>query len=93
MATRRNILTLLRKDIAHVMETLLETTALKKVTRYLSPKLVVRATRQHKPDGRAARWTIVFTFGKPNYREREFIASCVKAGEPFPVKKLQLSWY
>ena len=27
--------------------------------------------------------------GKPNYRERKFIALCKEAGEPFPVKKTQ----
>ncbi len=84
---------LARKDIARVMEALLEGHELQKVTLYLSPTFVVRATRQHKPDGRSKSWTVLFTFGKPNYREKEFIASCLKAGEPFPVKKLQLRWY
>ena len=32
---------------------------------------------------------IILTIGKPNYLEREFIKKCVKAKEPFPVKKIQ----
>lgn len=84
---------LTRKDIAHVMETLLETFDLRKVTRYLNPNFVVKATRQFKPRGYDRGWTVIFTFGKPNYREKEFIRACVKAGEPFPVKKLQLVYY
>jgi hypothetical protein len=35
----------------------------------------------------------VFTIGKPNYEEREFIKKCKKAGEPFPVKKIQVKFY
>jgi|GEM_PF-4275342 len=55
---------LCRKDIAHVMETLLECTDLQKVTRYLSPVFVVRAVRQQKPDARSKRWTVVSHFRK-----------------------------
>jgi len=36
---------------------------------------------------------MVLTIGRPNYAEREFIKLCKKAGEPFPVKKMQLKFY
>lgn len=65
----------------------------RKATKYLSRSEVVKATRIHKPDKRDRSTSILFTIGKPNYREREFIKSCLEAGESFPVKKLQLRWY
>jgi hypothetical protein len=34
---------------------------------------------------------IVVTIGKPNYAERKFIELAKKAGEPFPIKKIQLT--
>ncbi|MDD5354935.1 MAG: hypothetical protein PHY56_00100 [Candidatus Omnitrophica bacterium] len=32
------------------------------------------------------------TVGRPNYAERKFIKDCIKAGESFPVKKIQLKF-
>lgn len=61
-----------------------------RATKFLGPDLVVRATRPHKYDRRNRSNTVVVTVGKPNYREREFIKACRKAGEPLPVKKIQL---
>lgn len=68
-------------------------------TKYVSPNEVIRATRKYyraKP-GRykghfAKHLDLVLTHGKPNYREREFIRQCKKAGEPLPVKKIQLRY-
>lgn len=64
----------------------------KKATKYLSPKEVVKATFQGKR--RKSDWnkTILITFGRPNYEERQFIKDCKKAGEPFPVKKIQFKF-
>jgi hypothetical protein len=63
-----------------------------KATKYLSPTLTIKATRKRYKGkilkGHAI--DIVFTVGKPNYEEREFIKKAKKAGEPFPVKKIQL---
>jgi len=81
-----------RKDIARVVEATLGLGA-RRATVFLGPKQVVRATRRHKPDGRANYVELVLTVGVPNYREREFVRACQKAGEPFPVKKIQLKWY
>lgn len=66
-----------------------------KGTLYVDGKTVVRATRkwikrQRKQD--SDRFDMVVSFGKPNYREREFLAKCKKAGEPLPVKKVQLQF-
>lgn len=57
-----------------------------KVTKFLSPKLTVKATRKKYkadkgriPKNRAV--DIVFTVGPPNYEEREQIKRAKKAGE------------
>jgi hypothetical protein len=62
----------------------------KRATKYLSPTLTIKATRQGKLDKRGRQMTVLVTFGRPNYREREFIKQAKKAGEPFPIKKVQL---
>lgn len=79
--------------ISSVIEVLLRTEAVKAV-KYLTPTLVVRAVRKrydHLGKGFARRKIEVsLTVGVPNYVEKEAIALCVKAGEPFPVKKIRL---
>ena len=62
-------------------------------TKFLGEKMVVRATRrtyrgkiQTRPYSPVE---ILLHIGRPNYEERQFIAACKKAGEPFPVKKIQ----
>lgn len=81
-----------RKAIAQTVECLLETDA-RKATSYLDEKTVVTATRRHRPDKRANYVEVVMKLGKPNFRERAFIKSCKRAGEAFPVKKVQLKFY
>lgn len=67
-----------------------------RATEYVNPKLICRATRKlygkRMPDVRH-NIEITLTVGKPNYMERDFIKKCLKAGEPFPVKKIQLKLY
>ena len=91
--------------IGNVVRTLIELDA-KKVTAYLSENLTVKASRvmyaptkrvgrrkvRGKPriNGRDTRADIAVTVGVPNYAERRFIKACKAAGEPFPVKKLQI---
>jgi hypothetical protein len=75
----------------HLADVILKDGA-KKATKYLSEKLVVKATRQGKTDKRRGSTTIIFTAGAPNYAERRFIKLAKKAGEPFPIKKIQVKW-
>lgn len=75
------------------MECVLIDFNVRKATKFVSPDFVVKATRQMKPDRRGRSWTVILTFGKPNFRERLFVKSCQKAGEAFPVKKVQLKFY
>lgn len=61
--------------------------------KYLSEKLVVRATRPRTNGKVSARGTNIhasLVIGRPNFKQREFIKRCKKAGEPFPVKKVQI---
>lgn len=59
-------------------------------TYYISERLIVRATRRWRPDRREKRVECVVTYGNPNFVERRFIRLCKKAGEPLPVRKVQL---
>lgn len=61
----------------------------KTATKYVSPNMTIKATRRQQ--SRKA-IEVVVTIGKPNYAERQFIKACKKAGEPFPVKKIQLKY-
>lgn len=65
----------------------------RKATAYLSDKLVVKMTRQRRFKARDRSHTLVLTYGKPNYLEREFIKQCKKAGVPFPIRKVQLKMW
>lgn len=78
--------------ISQVVETLLRTGACK-ATKFLSEKQIVRASiRTYKGKIKTGNAEIVLTLGKPNFKEREFVKKLVKAGEPFPVKKVQLKY-
>lgn len=65
----------------------------RKATLYVSPTYVVTASLRCKPDKRSKRTEIVLKIGVPNFVERQFVKACKKAGEPFPVKKIQLKFY
>jgi hypothetical protein len=62
----------------------------RKATVYISPTLTVKESRRHKPNARSRSVEIVLTIGRPNSAEREFIRVAKKAGEPFPIRKVQL---
>lgn len=65
----------------------------RRATKYLSPTQVITCCARWKPSRRARSTELVIKIGRPNYAEREFIKACQKAGEPFPVRKIQLkSW-
>ncbi len=64
----------------------------KQATKYLSEKETIKATRRGKIDRRNRRIEVLLTVGTPNYAECEFIKKAKKAGEPFPIKKVQLKW-
>lgn len=77
-----------------VLEALIENKA-HKATAYLSEKFIVNMTLK-LTDGKLPRSNqnieVVLVVGRPNYEQRKFIKLCKKAGEPFPVKKIQLKF-
>jgi hypothetical protein len=81
-----------RAAVSRAVVSLLETEA-RKVTVFVSPELTVVATRQRKPRKNGRGETVLLTIGKPNFENRKFIKACLKAGEPFPVKKILLRWW
>jgi len=76
-----------------VVEALLEADAAQAV-KYVSARETIQATRI-RYGGRVCRHApieIRITVGRPNYLARRFIKACRKAGEPFPVKRVQLRY-
>lgn len=68
---------------------------IRRATKYIGPGLVAKVTLhgwgKKRPSKRAV--TASLTVGVPNYAERQFIKACKKAGEPFPVKKVQYRYF
>ena len=64
---------------------------------YQHPQLVITATRRNTAHGGPSRFNLIevsLTIGKADSRrKRRFIKDCLAAGEPFPVKKVQLEWF
>jgi len=77
----------------NLIETLLRANAVK-TTKYLSEGLVIKATRKlyNKKIYKSGNTEIILTIGKPNFDERKFIKQCLKAKEPFPIKKIQIKY-
>lgn len=66
-----------------------------RATKYVSPKVVVRAVRKRygKRINKRGNVEIILTIGRPNYIEREFVKLCQKAKVPFPVREVQIKLY
>ena len=65
----------------------------KKTTVYLDEKTVVSVCRRFKYTVRSTSRDFVLKIGRPNYLETIFIKKCKKAGEPLPVRKVQLKFW
>ena len=61
-----------------------------RATKYISDKLVIKATRRHKFDVKADHQEVVVTIGAPNYSERKFIK--LAKTEPLPIRNVQLEF-
>lgn len=77
------------KYIGNLVDLVLNTEN-RKAVKYISPTLTIKATLRGKRDKRNKHKTVLVTVGAPNYLERQFIKKAKAAGEPFPVKKIQL---
>lgn len=78
------------RAMSAVVNAILQGEKVVRATKYLSTKLVVRAVRTRYGGKIRKDIEITLSVCPPNYVEREFIEDCRKAGEPFPVKKIQL---
>jgi len=70
---------------------------IRKAIKFVSPKITVKATLRHYRcyGGKTRRRKeenieMLCTIGRPNYEERKLIRQYIKAGEPFPIKKVKL---
>ncbi len=61
-----------------------------RAVKYLDPHTVVSVCRRGKHSKRDTRSDFILKIGVPNYLERKFVKLCKAAGEPFPVRKVQL---
>ena len=79
--------------VTKTISTLLQTEAVK-ATKFISEKEIVRATRRtyNGKFNRRSNVEMSLTLGRPNFAERKFIKLCKKAGEKFPVQKVQLKF-
>lgn len=79
--------------VSQTVEALLRSGAWK-ATKFLSEKQIVRASIKtfNRKISKVGNVEIILTLGKPNFAEREFLKQCKKAGEPVPVKKVQLKY-
>ena len=95
---RRNLnelLKALQKPYVDVFKAILAVNVIK-ATKYISPKLIIRLTKKRagkKMPHFNENISCTLTIGRPNFLEKEFIKLCKEAGEPFPVKKVQLKLY
>lgn len=66
----------------------------KTATVYVRDNLVVRVTRRTYRNAHRGHAPIelAVTIGRPNYLARKFIKQAKRAGEPFPIKKVQLTF-
>lgn len=80
------------KMCGEVIEALLSAPGIVRATKYAHELETIKATRRtfRRAKGKPFSEEIIVTVGRPNYAERAFIKQCKKAGEPFPVKKIQL---
>ena len=82
-----------RKSIAQAVETILEEPNVRQATVYFDERTIVRTTARARPDRRSKSTVILLTVGAPNFVERRFIRLCRQAGEPLPVRKVQLKFW
>lgn len=81
-----------RKHLNSVMEAIGSFDEARRVTKIVSEKLTITATRRHKPNRRESQREILVTIGRPNYANRIVIKRCRTLCKPLP-KGLIIQWY
>ena len=68
-------------------------TGARKASKFISATEVVSISRRrYKRTGKFDAHTYILTIGRPNYAQRRLVAAFKRAGEPFPVRKIQLAY-
>lgn len=80
-------------NVEQMIEILHSDYRMKTVTWYRSPTSTVRISKKHKHKKNAYNPSYIVTVGKPNYASKLKVKTYIKAGEPFPVKKLEFKYY
>lgn len=88
----------MRYNVAATMLKMFEEDPNIKTLEYIrDPKFVIRMTRHNKsvkyPKSDDRHECIIYSQGRPNYLAVRFIRQCVKAGEPFPIKKIRVKYF
>lgn len=79
--------------LARCFRILIANTGARRATAFLSARCTVKVTRQYQFNRRATTETFLVTIGRPNYRERAYIKGLQASGEPFPVRRMQLTFW
>jgi hypothetical protein len=79
-------------DLPKLFDEVMLSEVVKKATKYVSEGCTIKVTKIGKPK-KNSNLEFKVTIGTPNYLERQFIKDCIKVGEKFPIKKIQLKFY
>lgn len=80
-----------RRAVAEAVRNVLYVPGTRSATVYLRPDLRVTATCRIRPKlGHLPRF-LVLTIGRPNFAQRRAVKQMQRAGEPFPVRRAQLT--
>lgn len=71
-------------EIEDALSALNDTPGLKRITKFVNEKTIVRATRRFPPRKGDTRTEVILTVGTPNFRERRIIARAKRDKMPPP---------
>lgn len=90
---KEEVMKIPRNAVTAVVVAVLECPELKRATKFLDAKTIVRCTRPKRCYG-YERWdNVVLTVGRPNHAERKFIRDCQRNHVEGQMKHLQLKWW
>jgi hypothetical protein len=85
------------KKFGELLFTIQNDPTIKTIEYIRDAKFTVKATRRFKsykyPKTTDRHEDIILTIGRPGYLTRAFIKACIKAGEPFPIKKMRVKGF
>lgn len=73
------------RHIIDALSLLADEPKIQRATKYLTPKLTVKVTRQRKARTNARQQTFLLSVGAPNFLERRHIRNALRKGTKFPL--------